>query len=150
MNPAIEKFKFILTTVIRVHAFAAATFLAAYMCGTLVFSIIDFLQNFQGFVNPALEGEETKIRYSVLHSLAFIIVLYKAFTILIAYGTNMHVNIKFILEIAIIGSVVEFIFNYKSLSDILILAYATVFILTTFAYFYFYEKLEDPTDVDHS
>jgi uncharacterized membrane protein (DUF373 family) len=134
MNPAIEKFKFILTTVIRVHAFAAATFLAAYMCGTLVFSIIDFLQNFQGFVNPALEGEETKIRYSVLHSLAFIIVLYKAFTILIAYGTNMHVNIKFILEIAII----------------LILAYATVLILTTFAYFYFYEKLEDPTDVDHS
>jgi hypothetical protein len=62
----------------------------------------------------------------------------------------MHVNTNFILEIAIIFSVVELIFNYKSLSDVLIFAYAAVFIFTTFSYFYFYEKLEDPKDVDHS
>ncbi len=62
----------------------------------------------------------------------------------------MHVNIKFILEMAIVGSVVELIFNYKSLSDILIIAYAAVFIFTTISYFYFYEKIQILKNVDHS
>ena len=62
----------------------------------------------------------------------------------------MYVNIKFILEMAIVGSVVELIFNYKSLSDILIFAYAAVFIFTTISYFYFYEKIQSLKNVDHS
>lgn len=144
MKQALNKYGTWLSTIIRLHAYAAATFLLIYMIGTIVFSFVDLVQDFEKFVNP-MDSSESKntIRYEILHSLAFIIVLYKAYSIIIYYAKDMHVNIKFIIEIAIIGSVVELIFNYKYLSDVLIASYTTVFISASIVYLYFYETLDD-------
>jgi len=144
MKLALEKYGTWLSTIIRLHAYAAATFLMIYMIGTIIFSFIDLIQDFEKFVQPIDSPESrNKIRYELLHSLAFIIVLYKAFSIILYYAKDMHVNIKFIIEIAIIGSIVELIFNYKYLSDVLIASYTFIFILASIVYLYFYKTLDD-------
>lgn len=144
MKLALDKYGTWLSTIIRLHAYAAATFLMIYMISTMIFSFIDLFQNFEEFVNPAdFPDSKNNVRYGLLHSIAFIIVLYKAYSIIIYYGRDLHVNIKFVIEIAIIGSIVELIFNYKYLSDILIISYTTVFISASVIYLYFYKKLDD-------
>lgn len=147
MKLALDKYGTWLSTIIRLHAYAAATFLMIYMISTMIFSFIDLFQNFEEFVNPAdFPDSKNNVRYGLLHSIAFIIVLYKAYSIIIFYGRDLHVNIKFVIEIAIIGSIVELIFNYKYLSDILIISYTTVFISASVIYLYFYKKLDDSTN----
>lgn len=144
MKQALNKYGTWLSTIIRLHAYAAATFLIIYMIGTIIFAFIDLVQDFEKFVTPMNSSEsKNTIRYEILHSMAFVIVLYKAYSIIICYAKDMHVNIKFIIEIAIIGSVIELIFNHKYLSDILIASYTTVFISASIVYLYFYETLDD-------
>ena len=151
MKLALEKYGSWLSAIVRLHAYAAATFLVIYMVGTITFSFIDFFQNFDSFVNPKdASNAESAVRYNILHSLAFIIVLYKAFSILVFYGNDLHVNIKFIIEIAIIGSVVELIFNYKSLSDVLLISYAMICILVSIVYLFFYDTLEKAAQIHDS
>jgi len=151
MKLALEKYGSLLGTIVRFHAYAAATFLVIYMVGTITFSFVDLIQNFYSYVDPKdASTAEDKVRYSVLHSLAFIIVLYKAFSILMLYGKNLHINIKYIIEIVIIGSIVELIFNYKSLSDILLISYVIICIFVSFIYLFFYDTLEKAAEGNDS
>lgn len=53
MKLALDKYGTWLSTIIRLHAYAAATFLMIYMISTMIFSFIDLFQNFEEFVNPA-------------------------------------------------------------------------------------------------
>jgi uncharacterized membrane protein (DUF373 family) len=144
---ALDKYGTWLSTIIRIHAYAAATFLMLYMIGSIVFSFGDLIQNFEKFVNPVdISDSKNNVRYELLHSLAFIIVLYKAYSIILYYAKDFHVNIKFVIEIAIIGSIVEIIFNYKYLSDVLIISYTVVFISASITYLYFYKTLNESVD----
>ena len=52
-----------------------------------------------------------------LHNVAILIVLFKAYRILIEYMRYRHIDIKFIVEIAIIACILELLFNYNSYSQ---------------------------------
>ena len=52
----------------------------------------------------------------MLHAIAFIIVLIKAFKILMSYAQTHHLNIKYLVEIAIIAPAIEILFNSHSYS----------------------------------
>lgn len=52
-----------------------------------------------------------------LHTIAVLIILMKAYRILVEYMRNHHVDIKYIVEIAIIACVLELLFNYAEYSE---------------------------------
>lgn len=79
----------------------------------------------------------------ILHNMAFTLVLYKAFIVLLSYAKTMHINIKLILELAIIAPIVELIFNFHSLSYTSAIIYASFTVLISTVYLMFYEKLRD-------
>lgn len=52
-----------------------------------------------------------------LHTIAVLIILMKAYRILVEYIRHHHVNLKHIVEIAIIGCVLELLFNYTHYTE---------------------------------
>ncbi len=82
-------------------------------------------------------GEERQLR--ILHAVARTILVLKAYRILVSYLRSHHVTVKYILEIAIIASVVELFFAYD-LHDFETKIIFAVFGLVGLAlYLYFYE-----------
>ncbi len=83
-------------------------------------------------------GEEERL-LRILHAVARTILVLKAYRILVSYLRSHHVTVKYILEIAIIASVVELFFAYD-LHDFETKIIFTVFGLVGLAlYLYFYE-----------
>ena len=69
-----------------------------------------------------LEPAERQIIFNTvntefLHTVAVLIILMKAYRILVEYMRNHHIDIKYVMEIAIIGSVLELLFNYKEYTE---------------------------------
>jgi uncharacterized membrane protein (DUF373 family) len=64
---------------------------------------------YQTFIEVLTNG-----RFNILHQVALIIVLVKAYRLLLFYLESHHVSIKFIIEIAIIAPAVEIIFAASS------------------------------------
>lgn len=83
----------------------------------------------------------TQVQNELLHNIAFTIVLVKAYRILIEYWKTKHVNIKYILEIAVITPIIEVIFNYSSYDFNFIIFYGILAVLSSIIYLFFYEKL---------
>lgn len=79
----------------------------------------------------------------ILHNIAFLIVLIKAYKLLLFYLERHHVSIKYIMEIAIIASTVEIIFanSTHDLSTNILFAFFSIANLVV--YLYFYRKLCD-------
>ena len=93
-------------------------------------------------------AEERQLR--ILHAVARTIVVLKAYRILVSYLRSHHVTVKYILEIAIIASVVELFFAYD-LHDFETKIVFAVFGLVGLAlYLYFYEGRGSDRPVDHS
>ncbi len=83
-------------------------------------------------------GEEER-QLRILHAVARTILVLKAYRILVSYLRSHHVTVKYILEIAIIASVVELFFAYD-LHDFETKVIFAVFGLVGLAlYLYFYE-----------
>ncbi len=94
-------------------------------------------------------GEEER-QLRILHAVARTILVLKAYRILVSYLRSHHVTVKYILEIAIIASVVELFFAYD-LHD-----YQTKVIFAAFGliglalYLYFYEGRRSDRPADRS
>ena len=91
------------------------------------------------FINlfSGIGGEERQLR--ILHAVARTIVVLKAYRILVSYLRSHHVTVKYMLEIAIIASIVELLFAYD-LHDFETKIIFAVFGLVGLAlYLYFYE-----------
>ena len=96
-------------------------------------------------------GEEER-QLRILHAVARTILVLKAYRILVSYLRSHHVTVKYILEIAIIASVVELFFAYD-LHDFETKIIFAVFGLVGLAlYLYFYEgrRSDRPTDPSES
>ncbi len=92
-------------------------------------------------------AEERQLR--ILHAVARTIVVLKAYRILVSYLRSHHVTVKYILEIAIIASVVELFFAYD-LHDFETKIVFAVFGLVGLAlYLYFYEGRGSDRTADH-
>ena len=94
------------------------------------------------FSTPALSALEIDL----LHTIAFTIVLVKAYRILISYAETRRVNLKFLVEISIIGPTVELIFNTGSYNLPVNILFATFAFCNLVAYLYFYKTLKKVSD----
>lgn len=77
----------------------------------------------------------------IVHDIVYIVVLVKAYRILIAYLQNHHISIKYIVEISIISSSIEIIFaseTHEMWKVIIMMIYGLV---SLFLYLFFYKKL---------
>lgn len=105
MNKAVSLYVFI--------AAIALVIFMMYLTLTEFGAFIDTLWNTQALESSARSVANQLIRTEFLHTIANIVILVKAYKILISYAKTHHVNPKYLIEIAIIGSVLELLFNYK-------------------------------------
>lgn len=101
-------------------AFITATALVLFMLiefltGTydVVLQMLDTI-----FLEPAeRQAIFNEVNSQFLHTVAILIILMKAYRILVEYMKNHHVDIKYIVEITIIACVLELLFNYGHYSE---------------------------------
>jgi len=79
---------------------------------------------------------------TVLHTIAVIVVLVKAYRLLIFYMENQHVSIKYIVEISIIAPAVELIFAPGNRGIDLNILYAVFSTASLITYLVFYNRLQ--------
>jgi uncharacterized membrane protein (DUF373 family) len=99
--------------------FITAVSLVVYMLVAFVTGTYDVaLQIFDTiFLEPAeRQTIFNSLNVEFLHTIALLIVLMKAYRILVEYMRWYHVDIKYMMEIGIIASVLELMFNYQSYS----------------------------------
>ena len=101
-------------------AFITALSLVVYMLVAFVTGTYDVaVQLFDTvFLEPAeRQSILNTLNFEFLHTIALLIVLMKAYRILVEYMRWYHVDIKYMIEIGIIASVLELLFNYQSYSQ---------------------------------
>ena len=132
------------------YVYFVAFMLVVFMVSSLVAGVISL-------VNGLLELSTTSgglfatddrlvLELSLLHTIAFTIVLVKAYKILIAFADTRHINLKFLVEIAIIAPTIELIFNtgaYELETRVLFAAFAVINLIT---YLFFYKTLKQVSD----
>jgi len=97
-------------------AFVTALSLVVYMLIAFVTGVFDVaLLIFDTvFLGPADRQEIFQgINADFLHTVAVLLILMKSYRILVEYMKYHHIDIKFMVEIAIIASVMELLFNYS-------------------------------------
>lgn len=80
---------------------------------TGVFDVIQLLRE-----TALLDSEERQMIFKTLnsgflHNIAVLIILLQIYRILVEYLRNKHLDLKFIVEIAVIASVLELLFNFQ-------------------------------------
>jgi len=98
-------------------AFVTAATLVVYMLVVIVTGTIDVASAIYNTV--FLDAEERQVVFNILnadflHNVAVLLILMKAYRVLVEYMRHHHIDIKFMVEIAIIASVLELLFNYKT------------------------------------
>jgi len=94
-------------------------------------------------------GEEER-QLRILHAVARTILVLKAYRILVSYLRSHHVTVKYILEIAIIASVVELFFAYDLHDFETKIIFAVFGLVGLGLYLYFYEGRATERPADHS
>lgn len=78
-----------------------------------------------------------------IHTVPITIILIKAYKLLLEYAKTQHVNIKFVLEIAITAPVVEIIFNFHGYDNIQLIFLGAFMVLVSVMYLYFYPRIKE-------
>lgn len=85
----------------------------------------------------------------VIHAVPITIILVKAYKLLLEYAKTQHVNIKYVLEIAITAPVVEIIFNFTGYDHIQLIFMGGFTVIMSLIYLYFYETIKK-VEVDYA
>lgn len=138
-----QAMRYFVSTSIYLLMFLVAAFIF-YMTVTLFFEMISTIQVHMNYVgNATIEGiaKSSKIGIQLaekfLNTVTFILVLVKSFKILISYSKNHHISVKDLLEISIIGLLMEVVFNFwlHSMAINWLFAVLAVFLVVIYAYF---------------
>ncbi len=128
------------------YVYFVAFTLVLYMVSTLITGVLGVVT---GLADLSLSAksiltspQRSTLELDLLHTIAFTIVLVKAYKILIAYAETRHINIKFLVEIAIIAPTIELIFNAKSYSFEANMLFAAFAFANLVAYLFFYPTLK--------
>lgn len=78
-----------------------------------------------------------------IHTVPITIILIKAYKLLLEYAKTQHVNIKFVLEIAITAPVVEIIFNFHGYDNTQLIFLGAFMVLVSVMYLYFYPRIKE-------
>lgn len=79
--------------------------------------------------------------YNIVHDIAFIIVLVKAFRVLLFYLQTQHISIKYVIEISIVAPAIELIFAAQNQDLWLNILFAIFSLANLMIYLAYYEKL---------
>ena len=127
------------------YVYFVAFTLVLYMVGSLVTGLLalgtgllEISSSPQEFL---LATERNDLGYEMLHTIAFTIVLVKAYKILIAFAEVRYFNLKFLLEIAIIAPIIELIFNSRDYSIEMNALFAAFALFNLIAYLFFYKTI---------
>jgi len=76
-----------------------------------------------------------------LHDAIYIIVLVKAYKILLAYIQHHHIHIRYVLEVAIIAPIIEIVFVADAMSWYSMAVFGIFSLSALVIYFIFYDKV---------
>ncbi len=142
----------IMNYVVSGYVYFVAFTLVLYMVSSLVtgvFGVVTGLLDISSSAKVILSApERTALELSLLHTIAFTIVLVKAYKILVAYAQSRHINIKYLVEIAIIAPTIELIFNIRSYSVEVNMLFAGFAFANLLAYLFFYKTIKQ-VSLDH-
>lgn len=100
-------------------AFVTAATLVIYMLVVIVTGTYDVANTiFETLLMDSSERQSifSSLNGEFLHNVAVLLILMKAYRVLVEYMRYHHIDIKFMVEIAIIASVLELMFNYAAYS----------------------------------
>jgi uncharacterized membrane protein (DUF373 family) len=125
------------------YVYFVAFMLVLYMVSSLVAgvlgvgaSMLDISTSARGILSSP---ERTALELQLLHTITFTFVLVKAYNILISFAQTRRINIKFLIEIAIIAPTIEIIFNLKNHSLEINIVLALFAFANLVAYLFFYK-----------
>ncbi len=128
------------------YVYFVAFTLVLYMVSSLVTGVLELAASLLDLSLASKSilsaPERASLEYNLLHTIAFTIVLVKAYKILIAYAETRHINLKFLVEIAIIAPTIELIFNARAYSLEVNALFAVFAFVNLVAYLYFYHTLK--------
>lgn len=134
------------------YVYFVAFTLVLYMVSSLVTGVLGLatglldISSFSSLKDILAAPERSTLEHELLHTIAFTIVLVKAYKILIAYAETRHINIKFLVEISIIAPTIELIFNASSYPLAVNAMFGTYAFLNLVAYLHFYGTLRRAHD----
>ncbi len=136
------------------YVYFVALTLVFYMVSSLVTGVLGVasgLMDISSSAKAILSAPELNtLELELLHTIAFTIVLVKAYKILISYAHKRHINLKFLIEIAIIAPTIEIIFNSQKYSLEINALFALFAFANLVAYLFFYQTIKHvSTDYEH-
>lgn len=128
------------------YVYFVAFTLVLYMVSSFVTGVLGLVTGLLDVSSSAkallIAPERPLLEQDLLHTIAFTIVLVKAYTILISYAQTRHINLKLLIEMSIIAATIEIIFNARSYSIEITILFATFAFLNIIAYLFFYKTLK--------
>lgn len=125
-------------------AFITALSLVIYMLVSFITGTYDVALQILDtiFLKPAeRQSVLNGLNVEFLHTIALLIILMKAYRILVEYMRYYHINIKYMLEIGIIASVLELLFNYQSYSSDMLYIFLGLAVSFSFIYAFRHDVL---------
>lgn len=136
--------------VVSGYVYFVAFILVLFMVSSLIAGVFNLATGLLDLATSAkgiiTSPERTALELNLLHTIAFTIVLVKAYKILISFAQTRHINIKFLVEIAIIAPTIELIFNSRNYEIEINMLFAAFAILNLAAYLFFYKTLKRSSD----
>ncbi len=130
-----------------------AIFLVLFMCIFVVNGIYGFmiklpnmLELYRMDYTYEIAKHKQLIEASLLHFISFSVILVKAYKILISYAKHHHVSVEYIVEISIITSALEVLFNTRAYDNIILVIFWAFWIINLIVYMYYiknFKNLED-------
>ncbi len=136
----------IMNYVVSGYVYFVALTLVFYMVSSLVTGVLGAVTGLLDISSSAKvilsAPERTALELSLLHTIAFTIVLVKAYKILVAYAQSRHINIKYLIEIAIVAPTIELIFNVRNYTFEVNMLFAIFAFANLMAYLFFYKTIK--------
>ena len=128
------------------YVYFVAFTLVLYMISSLVTGVLGVatgLMDISSSAKVILSSDQRSIlELQLLHTIAFTIVLVKAYKILICYAQTRHLNIKFLVEMAIVAPTIELVFNIGKYNLETNILFAVFSFANLVAYLFFYKTLK--------
>lgn len=136
----------VMNFIVSGYVYFVALTLVFYMVSSLiagVLSVVTGLLDISSSASVILSApERTALELQLLHTIAFTIVLVKAYKILVAYAQTRHINIKYLIEISIVAPTIEIIFNSRNYALEVNALFGLFAFLNMIAYLYFYKTIK--------
>lgn len=147
-----HQFGLVIDRIVNLCTYGVILSIVGYMFARLLKS---FALIVMAFVHSLSNGDMVSVADGVLasdaviHAVPITIILIKAYKILLEYAKIQHVNIKYVLEIAITAPVVEIIFNFSEYDHMQLYFMGGFTVVMSLVYLYFYDTIKR-VEVDYT